>query len=358
MITGNYSDIACLPETGPERLAELARQEGVAPLLYHALSGTTHWQTLPPVFRDRLAYLTRNNAAWDLLRQSDLGELIGHLNDAGVPFLLFKGAGLAYTHYEQSYFRDRCDTDLLFPDQAAFETGWQVLKTMGYSRRNTLSGEFVGYQQSCFRPLGEDVHQVLDCHVRINDYVFYADAFDFEELRQQSVPIPALADAAYTLGKTHALLVACMHRVATIPLGGADRLIWLYDIYLLGRSFNTADWDNFLHQARIKSLCGTCVNSLRAAMAFFPVPVPEALLQQLEQGAAEEPFKPGMGMKRWRFYLAVFRSVPGIGKKTRLLREHFFPRPAYLMEKYGTRSWIKLPFLYVHRIFSGWKRYF
>jgi len=265
---------------------------------------------------------------------------------------------LAYTHYPQSYLRERCDTDILFPDQAAFDKAWALLGRLGFERRNTLSGEFVGYQHCCYRPLEKGFHQSLDCHTRVNDYLFFADAFSFDELLKHSVPVTGLAESARTLGPVHALLLACMHRVATIPFGSADRLIWLYDIYLLCHSLDSSQWAEVLELARSRKLCATCVHSLDAAEAYFPLDVPADVMAGLEQAAQAEPFQPGCDMKRWQFYFHVLKTTPGLRGKARLLREHFFPSAEYMFEKYQTGSRLKLPFLYVHRVLSGFKRYF
>lgn len=91
----------------------------------------------------------------------------------------------------------------------------------------------------------------------------------------------------------------------TRPMGNADRLIWLFDMYLLAESFAKDDWQRFLALAKDRSICATCKHNLDAAAGFFPL------------------------------------AVPGD-----------------MMEKYQTSNRLALPFLYVHRVFAGLKRYF
>ena len=347
-----------LRDTDIEQIVQSAMDHGVASLMHHALSQSASWADYPVDFRELLMIPVRQTMALDMLREQDLGPLLDQLADAGIRYLLIKGAGLAFTHYDRPFLRDRCDTDILFSDQGAFEQAWEILESLGYQRRNTLSGEFVGYQHCCWRKLGADVYQVLDCHIKINDYLFYADAFGFEELMEHSVSVSQLAESARTLGPVHALLMACMHRVATIPLGNAHRLIWLFDMHLLAKSFSNDEWEHFLNLARDRAICGTCKHSLDAAIEFFPVAVPDDVMDGLEKAAESEPFKPGEEMKRWQYYFQVFKSTRGIGNKARLIREHFFPSADYLMEKYQTRNRLALPFLYVHRVLAGLKRYF
>jgi hypothetical protein len=341
-----------------QQIEQTAGLHGVAPMLLHCLSKHENRGAFPAGFRRSLSRPVYQQVAWDLERQEDLGKLLDQFDKAGIRHLLIKGAGLAYTHYEHSYLRVRCDTDILFPDSAAFGQAWALLQSAGFKRLPTISGEFVGYQNCCHRPLAHGSEQVLDCHIKINDYQFYADAFSFDELFSHSVPLPQLAESARTLGAVHALLLACIHRVGTIPHGDADRLIRHFDVYLLARSLGDNQWVQFLDWAKDRKLCGTCVHSLAAAQVFFPVAVPIDVMAQLQQSAENEPFKPGHEMKRWRYYYQVFKTVPGARQKISLLREHFLPSPAYMMEKYQTSNRFKLPFLYVYRVFSGIRRYF
>ncbi|MFC1775851.1 nucleotidyltransferase family protein [Pseudomonadota bacterium] len=347
-----------LPVCEWEQVVHAADAHGVGPLLLQNLSQCENWKTYPAEFRESLSKPTYQQVAWDMGWQNDLGKILDQFDRAGIRYLLIKGAGVAFTHYEHSYLRVRCDTDILFPDMAVFEQAWALLKSMGFLRQNTLSGEFVGYQHCCYRPLGQGFQQVLDCHIRINDYQFFADAFSFDELYAHAVPLPQLAESARTLGPVHALLMACMHRVGTIPFGNADRLIWLFDMYLLARSFSDDQWQEFLALARQRQLCGSCVHSLEAARGFFPIVVPGDLMTEMQQFAKKEPFKPGQEMKRWRYYFHVFKSVPGLRNKAKLVQEHFLPSGDYLMQKYQTSNRFALPFLYVRRVFGGLRRYF
>jgi hypothetical protein len=341
-----------------EQRVGAAVQHGVAPLLHHVLARSEAWEHWPSGSRETVTRPAQHAMALEMWRSRDLGELLERFEAAGIRYLLMKGGGLAYTHYEQPYLRDRCDTDLLFADQAAFDRAWALLESLGYRRRATLSGDFVGYQHCCWKPLGSGIHQILDCHIRVNDYAFFAEALSFDEAMANSVAVPELAPSARTLGPVHALLLACMHLVATIPMGDAGRLIWLHDLRLLADSFEDDDWERFLTLARERSICGSCRHSLEAAVAFFPVNVPDEVMAALRTAADGEPFKPGEDMKRWRYYLQVFRSTRGVGGKARLLREHFIPAPDYLMAKYGTTNRLALPWLYVHRVFAGLRRYF
>jgi hypothetical protein len=50
-------------------------------------------------------------------------------------------------------------------------------------------------------------------------------------------------------------------------------------------------------------------------------------------------------------------ATPDWRGRLRILREHLFPKRAFMYERYGTRSAIALPFLYLYRIVRGAPRW-
>jgi hypothetical protein len=54
---------------------------------------------------------------------------------------------------------------------------------------------------------------------------------------------------------------------------------------------------------------------------------------------------------------ADLAATPGWRRRIGILREHLFPKRAFMYERYGTRSAIALPFLYLYRIVRGAPRW-
>jgi hypothetical protein len=52
------------------------------------------------------------------------------------------------------------------------------------------------------------------------------------------------------------------------------------------------------------------------------------------------------------------RALTGLAMRVRLVKQHLFPRPDYVLRKYGARSRILLPYLYLRRIVEGAPRWF
>ncbi|MEA2116090.1 MAG: nucleotidyltransferase family protein [Thermodesulfobacteriota bacterium] len=191
--------------------------------------------------------------------------------------LLIKGAPLSYTLYPEPSFRPRCDTDLLFPDRASAEKGWSIVQERGYQRPNAVSGEIISHEFSCCKTGPASIGHNLDLHWRLSNNQLFARLFDFDELAHSAVKVPQLNNAD-TLGPEHALLLACVHRIQHKTEQQENRLIWLYDIHLLCRSFSPAMWQQFLAAAQKKQLCSICLDGLRSAMIFPGTSVPESTI--------------------------------------------------------------------------------
>jgi hypothetical protein len=51
--------------------------------------------------------------------------------------------------------------------------------------------------------------------------------------------------------------------------------------------------------------------------------------------------------------ISDLRSLPTWRQRTRLVREHLFPPPGYVLQHYGARSAALLPAYYLHRLVAG-----
>jgi len=331
-----------------------AEQEGALPLLYHCLRGNQ--QAIPPALRDRLARRARQEAAADLPREQALRDALAALAGAGTPVLLMKGTPLAYSHYPSPWLRPRCDSDLLLPDRAQAERAWGRLRGLGYQRPRGVSGELASTQYSCALPV-KGGGFVLDIHWRLNNHQRFARAFGFEELARAAVAVPALGPPARALGPSHALLLAALHRIGHAAEGGADRLIWIYDLHLLARGLAADQWDELVALAADRGLAKVTLDGLRRSSALFGTALPAGPMEGLQAAAAGEAISLAAFYGRWRLELENWRALGGLRERAGFLREHLFPSADYLLHRYGRRSRLWLPWLYLHRTLRGvWKR--
>ena len=168
------------------------------------------------------------------------------------------------------------------------------------------------------------------------------------------MPIPALGPHAHGLDSVHALLMACMHRVAHLPAGTGDRLIWLYDIHWLAQRLTEEQWQQWMTLAEERGVCGPCLDSLRAAQLVFETILPDEILHRLKAGAEREGwFNSRLARKRWHLEWLNFRALSSTGARLCWLGQYLFPDAGYIRRKYGLRHSLWVPWFYGVRILQG-----
>lgn len=207
----------------------------------------------------------------------------------------------------------------------------------------------------------------LDVHWRISNFQLFANSLTYDEMELQSVSVPALGPHARALGDAHALMLACIHRlghaqapyyVDGIARYGANRLIWLYDIHLLGKTMSPGQWELFVQTAQEKALRSFCFDGLNAASRSFGASFPQTVLQSLSaDGKGKDIPVSRLTVSRWEWLLSEFLALPDWRQRGILLKEHLFPSSSYMLKKYGVDDRRLLPLLYLHRAVKGVWRY-
>jgi hypothetical protein len=302
-----------------------------------------------------LAHLSRAQATVDILREQELIRVLQAAAVHGVQPLLMKGTPLAYTHYAASYLRPRCDTDLLIqPDMVGRMQ--RLLTELGYCRLNGVSGTFITHQCTYVKQDRHGVRHAYDVHWKVSNSPLFSDLLSYEEWAQRAMPVGGLVNHSCALAPPQALLLACLHRVAHHH--NSERLIWLYDIHLLASRMTCEERTAFIRLATDKQLRAVCGRGLQLAQHCFATLLPEDLMAALypPDGLAAAEATAGClqtGQRRLHIVLAELRALPGWYNKIRLLKEHLFPPPAYLLGRYATTNRALLPVLYCHRVLKG-----
>lgn len=350
-------------DEGAAHLIEAAAAHGVLPLVTDAVERARRTGAggramgFDSAARDRLQSEARRILTADLVREHALRALIEQLHQAGVSALLMKGADLAYSVYSRSDLRVRLDTDLLVhPSRRAPAAA--VLVAMGYTAVPQSGGDLLMYQESYRLDRGGmDVH-VVDLHWRVSNSQRFAGVLTFDEMWAASEPRPRLAPHARGLDAVHALLLACVHRIA--HHFDTSRLVWTYDVHLLAARLPVGDWDGFLALAASRSVDGPCLRSLENAVRLFGTPVPGHVLGGLSQrGRADADADPFLspGARHASRVWSEVRHVRSWGDRWRLMRQHAFPPAAYMRGVYAPASATPLWLLYLLRIVRGSRRW-
>lgn len=350
-------DMSLLPllqsDAGSTAFLEAAAWHGVEPLVRRALKEHHDWSTVPVAVREALDGRARREAAVEALRCRETRCVLARLREAGVTALLLKGAALAYTHYPAPYLRPRGDTDLLVtPDDRA--RAEDALGNLGYRRESGVSRDSV-HTQRMFRRYEGSVPHTVDLHWAISNRPLFARMLSFGELRRDARPIEALGAGALAPAPIHALILACIHRVAHHD--DAPDLIWLYDLKLLAEGLSSQEWEVFWQVAVDKRIVALCRESLAlmARQVGLLEETANASVPPAVAGSRNEPsavYLGGTGA-HWRSLLLDLRGATGAGAKMRLLAGHAFPDPAYMRSAYGATGLTTLTAAYLRRAASG-----
>jgi hypothetical protein len=337
------------------RLVEEAAQHGVTGLLAHrANGGGAAW---PEELRAALRNEIARGVALDAIRQREMTGVLADLAKRGVGPLLLKGTALAYTLYENPALRPRFDADLLVRREDMNAVG-EVMIARGYARPRQVTGELVMHQLDYTRKDAHGVWHVYDFHWKLANRLAVADMLSYDELARGAVPIPALGPHARGLGRVHALMLACVHRVAHHPAD--DRLIWIHDIHLLCGALTQEDARALARLAVDRGVSAVCADGLAAAQRWFGTTLPDGLIDALTARPHGEPEASAVFLRpdgsRAEELLSDLRALPDWATRVRLLYEHAFPSPAYMSGMYTVSNRALLPALYAHRICRGaWK---
>jgi hypothetical protein len=348
---GGRLDWAACDDTFADAVTEASIRHGVDGLLWERLGGAD----APAAVRVREALNERVRAAAtrELLAQRELRRVLSSMAAAGVPALLMKGAALAYSMYHQPWLRPRADSDVLVR-RTDLARASRALEGIGYRKSDALStGELVSHQMAFERIDAHGAHHVIDLHWKVVNPQMLADSMTFDRMWTDAVAVPALGPDARMPSRVHAIVVACVHRLAHHQ--GNDRVIWLYDIDRLAEAMTGAEWQALLNVARQQRIAGLCADGLRAARTVFATRIPADIEEGLAGTIPAEPSRvylegPVTPRDVLRSDLAHLESSRA---RVRLLFEHAFPPASFMKQRYGTRAPWVLPALYVHRLVTG-----
>jgi hypothetical protein len=230
-----------------------------------------------------------------------------------------------------------------------------VLRDLGYAPATHFAGELVTYQTQFRRTDRHGWIDRVDLHWKLANPQVFADVFSFDELYGDARRLPQLGRAARTLSPVHALILACVHRVA--HHANSDRLIWLYDIRLLIDAMSPAELEHAAAEALTKKLQPVVAVGVRRAVEMVgPAGHTHEIERLLDRGGdaaalGSEFLRPNRA--KVDDLLSDLEALPGWRSKLRLIKEHLLPPAAYMRKTYGFSSPLLLPFAYALRAIAG-----
>lgn len=331
-------------------LGRAAEDHGVSALLWDAVGRA---EGRARILRDALELAVGDAAARELLVQREVQMLLDALGGAGLPVLVIKGSALAYTIYAKPWLRPRTDTDLLVREDSV-PAATRALETCGYARCDAIStGVLVSHQIAFERTDSHGAHHVIDLHWKIANPQIVADSLPFDVLWHDAQPAAALGVNARVPSTVASIALACVHRLAHHQ--GHDRLIWLYDLKLLTALLGDDGWLALRDLACSRGIASLCLDGLQQARSRVGAHLPTDVELALAAAAPQEPSHSYVeGPVRKRDVLVSDLKVLGTwSARLQLLREHVFPPPAFIRQRYSTKARWLLPVFYVHRLVTG-----
>lgn len=346
------ADTTVLPKNEEDilKLIEILRYQGVLPILYKKLSGVE----VHPLFQKALEAETRTQIVFEvMLKQETIRVLEAFMNE-GIHPLLLKGTAFCYSIYPEPHLRPRTDIDLLIREHEFAEVR-KTLLHLGYNEPNILTGEKANYQFPFYRVDSHGTMYQLDIHWKLSNVQFFAKLFSYSELYSRRAPVSALGENAYTLSKVDSLIYTCVHLAAHHHHD--ERLIWLYDIHLLMELLSERKLEMFVAEATELGVVAVCAKAIKACdkvlrtehIKRLPADWLEPTLDPSSTYTAE-------GLRPVDLFVADLKEL-SLLERIKLILEYLFPSPGYIMRKYKASNRLLLPLLYLHRIYTGIKKW-
>lgn len=304
MLTAQWEKIdwQSLSEAGWIHLAQTARHQRVAPLLYYQLRGANPPPIIPQIVLHALQQAYHETAARNVLLYGELQRVLKALNHVLPTYsttppqiVVLKGAALANTVYPNMALRPMVDVDVLIP-LPYVKAARQAIETMGYrlfepELSPAISMLHLHWFTFCHP---HDPQLQIDLHWQLiaRDHEWFAPSLDWfwshsecwtvpygaqsEDCRQ-----PPTSTARWLKPGAHLLYLAA--HLAIRHTAEEPRLLWYYDIHLLITGYGPSiDWPDLVHRAREFHWIAALAVALQETQRHFGTPMPPQVMQELQ----------------------------------------------------------------------------
>lgn len=274
--------LAHIPYEKWREVAALARQQGVAPLLYHRLKQMG--VELPGAVAEELRRTYYTNIGRNLVLYGELGKVLQRLQEKNIAVIVLKGAYLAEAVYENIGLRSMCDIDLLVKQEDLLRVEQELLR-MGYSTRQ--HDHVVGQENKHFVYVLTKSGLQVEIHWALFEGK-HPFQIDLEGLWSRTQPVRLAQVPALALSYEDLLLHLCLH---TANHTYFMLLRMFYDIgELVRRKGLELDWQAIERGARDWGALRSVYVILRLAQELLGVAVPKDWLASIQPADFEERY--------------------------------------------------------------------
>ena len=227
-------------------------------------------------------------------RRVVIQKLFEELNRYEVRAALFKGAANAYLLYSKSILRQHADIDILI-NERDYSAVVVILIEMGFEVEPIKPTQFGPYQTTATFRQGGAVDVVIDLHWKINNRLLLADTLSVEETMADTLPIEEYDEQVRGLNYHNALLACCIHEAGSLPIE-REKLIGLYDAYLLMTKLGELGITDVLDKALTKNISAICTDYLTKSMDLFGDDEQKKMLNNVISDLPENSVEPSSGL--------------------------------------------------------------
>lgn len=318
-----------LGHTAVETLLAFAKPQGVDLLVLSALRNQNNDRS-DEAAQSLLDSLERRAAALDAVRAEELTRALNAIAETGAEHLIFKGGALAHQLYAAPHLRPRGDTDILVRERDIPRVH-HALCEAGYAQAPAPDGRLVSSQRLYTLVDGREVGHSIDLHWHPFNRVRFRASFNFEELLDQSVPLPQAAPSSRAASLTDALQLACVHLLA--HHAHEQRLIWLVDIDLIARKLGDTDWNHLEGTVTQRQILSECAAGLQMAKTALLTPIKSKALSS-ENNAETAIRRMAADRHRWRRLVDDLYNLESWSCKREYLKETLLPGRAFMDARY------------------------
>lgn len=315
-----------------DRLADLAVDGGVAPLIYRILRTAGRLDLVPAAAGARLRSVYFLTVAENTRYLECAGRVLAACHQAGIEVIALRGIAFVESLYRDVALRPLSDIDLLV-HPAALQGVKAVLGASGYWPVEAHPNQWT------------NTEVVLDLHVDLMgaDRIAArerAARIDIEAVWAASVPAVIAGMRTRTTSWADTVLVCCLHAMKH----SCDRLVWFADLAALLKEYRLIDWDGVVSRADRFRLTKPVYYALAYLTATVGADVPTAVMDALR------PARTGWMERRCMDRMLRGRPAGRFGEmftlfmmeRTRdrlaFIAETCFPRREVIGQAYGAQT--------------------
>jgi hypothetical protein len=344
------------PNTDWAGMADLARHQGVAPLLFWRLGqgkeGVERRRGVPQEVMEGLRVDLYSATVQGMLAEQQLATVLGALSAVAVPAVVIKGAALG-VFYPDPVLRLYADIDIMIPE-AQLDEAEQALNAIGYECFAPKTWWLDRFHH--LPPMVSDGGGLpIELHWRV-DYQVQKGRLPADDLWERAVPWSVHDQPALRLDAVDAALHLCRHAVVQHRAYGAFH--YLCDLAQVTHGWGQGEWETLTQRALGYGLerpvylmlilgehslnLAVPVEAKSALRPSGTVPEPEDMLRRFMASDGTSPARVSVGA------VQAVAEGPSAAQLQRLMGILFLPREGMAMV-YGIPAdspWIWLSYLW------------